>query len=87
MAPAEIIDIARESIWVLILVAGPVMAIGLSVGLVISMVQSITQIQEMTLAFVPKIVAVFLSLSLLMPYMLQTLTEFMQRLAQLIATP
>lgn len=86
MAPTEILDIAREAIWVLIQVAGPVMGVGLIVGLSISIFQSITQIQEMTLAFVPKIVAVFFALSALMPYMIQILGDFMRRLAQLIAT-
>ncbi len=86
MAPTEILDIAREAIWVLIQVAGPVMGVGLIVGLLISVLQSITQIQEMTLAFVPKIVAVFFALSILMPYMIQVLGDFMRRLAELIAT-
>jgi flagellar biosynthetic protein FliQ len=86
VAPTEILDIAREAIWVLIQVAGPVMAVGLIVGLLISVLQSITQIQEMTLAFVPKIVAVFFALSVLMPYMIQVLGDFMRRLAELIAT-
>lgn len=86
MAPTEILDIAREAIWVLIQVAGPVMGVGLIVGLLISVLQSITQIQEMTLAFVPKIVAVFFALSVLMPYMIQVLGDFMRRLAELIAT-
>ena len=86
MAPTLILDIAREAIWVLIQVAGPVMGVGLIVGLTISIFQSITQIQEMTLAFVPKIVAVFFALSVLMPYMIQVLGDFMRRLAELIAT-
>lgn len=86
MEPTEILDVAREAIWVLIQVAGPVMGVGLVVGLTISVFQSITQIQEMTLAFVPKIVAVFFALSVLMPYMIQILGDFMRRLAQLIAT-
>lgn len=86
MEPTLILDIAREAIWVLIQVAGPVMGVGLVVGLMISVFQSITQIQEMTLVFVPKIVAVFFALSVLMPYMIQILGDFMRRLAELIAT-
>ncbi len=67
---------------VLIQVAGPVMAVGLLVGLSVSIVQSITQIQEMTLAFVPKILAIFVSLLLFLPFMIETLSAFMQRLAE-----
>ena len=82
MAPAEILDIGRDAIFVLIQVAGPVMMVGLMVGLVVSLFQSITQIQEMTLAFVPKILAIFASLTLFLPFMVNTLTAFMQRIAQ-----
>ena len=81
MSPADILDVGRDAVLVLIQVAGPVMAVGLLVGLAVSIVQSITQIQEMTLAFVPKILAIFVSLLLFLPFMIETLSAFMQRLA------
>ena len=70
MTGAEVLDVGRDAIFTLIKVAGPVMAIGLSVGLIIALFQSLTQIQEMTLTFVPKILAIFASLLILMPFML-----------------
>jgi flagellar biosynthetic protein FliQ len=85
MTPADAIDIVRDGIWVLIKVAGPIMIIGLAVGLVISLVQALTQIQEMTLAFVPKILAIFAGLVLFMPFMIATMTTFMQQIASRIA--
>lgn len=85
MTPADAIDIVRDGIWMLIKVAGPIMIIGLAVGLVISLVQALTQIQEMTLAFVPKILAIFVGLVLFMPFMIATMTTFMQQIASRIA--
>lgn len=85
MTPADAIDIVRDGIWVLIKVAGPVMVIGLVVGLVISLIQALTQIQEMTLAFVPKMLAIFAGLVLFMPFMIATMTTFMQQIASRIA--
>ncbi len=85
MGPGEVIDVGREAIWVLLKVAGPVMLIGLCTGLTIALFQALTQIQEMTLVFVPKMITIFISLTLLMPYMLTTLTGFMEQIAQRIA--
>lgn len=84
MNGADVIDVARDAIWVIIMVAGPVMLIALVVGLVISLFQALTQIQEMTLTFVPKIIAIFLSLLIFLPFMGDTLGEFMQRIAERI---
>jgi len=82
MTGADVLDIARDAIWVLLEVAAPVMVLALVVGLVIAFFQALTQIQEMTLTFVPKIIAIFLSLLILLPYMGQTLIAFMERLSQ-----
>ncbi len=84
MTPAEILEVGRDAIFVLIQVAGPVMSVGLAVGLFVSVFQSITQIQEMTLAFVPKILSIFISLMLFLPFMINTLVEFMERIAERI---
>jgi flagellar biosynthesis protein FliQ len=84
MESADIIDLARDGVFVLLKVAGPVMLVALGVGLVIALFQALTQIQEMTLTFVPKIIAIFLSLLVLLPYMGTVLGEFMERIAQRI---
>ncbi len=81
MEISDVLDVGRDALWVLVQVSGPVMMVGLAVGLFVSLFQSITQIQEMTLTFVPKILAVFISLTVLLPYMFLTLTEFMHRVA------
>jgi flagellar biosynthetic protein FliQ len=84
MTPEEVLDIGQEAIFVLIKVALPLMLISLSVGLIIALFQALTQIQEMTLTFVPKIVAIFLSLLFLMPYMIETLQLFAESLSNRI---
>ena len=84
MNGADVIDVAQDAIWVIIKVAGPIMIIALIVGLIISLFQALTQIQEMTLTFVPKIIAIFFSLLIFLPYMGDTLGSFMQRIAERI---
>ncbi|MBM3555179.1 MAG: flagellar biosynthetic protein FliQ, partial [Alphaproteobacteria bacterium] len=61
MTPEILVDIARDSIITLLVIAGPLMAISMIVGLIISILQALTQIQEMTLTFVPKMVIMFAS--------------------------
>jgi len=77
MNGADVLEIAQASIWVLIKVASPVMFVALAVGLSIALVQALTQVQEMTLTFVPKIIAIFVSLFMLLPFMGQTISDFM----------
>jgi len=77
---ADTIEIAREAILVLLQVSGPLMLISLAVGLLVSVFQVVTQVQEMTLTFVPKIVILFVSLLVLLPFMLQSLSHFTERL-------
>lgn len=84
MDGADVIDIAQDGIWTLIKVAGPIMLIALMVGLTIALFQALTQIQEMTLTFVPKIVAIFVSLLIFFPYMGETMGSFMVRIAERI---
>lgn len=76
MTEAELIDIAREGIFTMIVVAAPPLLTGLAVGLVVSILQTVTQIQETTLTFVPKVLLVFGSLILFLPFMLNTLNDF-----------
>jgi len=84
MNEAEIIDITREAILLTIRIAGPVMLIGLVTGLIIALIQALTQIQEMTLAFVPKIITIFLAIFLLLPMMAQALIAFTEKIADKI---
>ncbi|UEM04290.1 flagellar biosynthesis protein FliQ [Skermanella rosea] len=84
MNETDVMEVVRESIVVTLKIGGPIMVLTLVVGLVISLFQALTQIQEMTLTFVPKVVLVFGVLLLLMPYMLSTLITFTQQLADRI---
>ena len=85
MNGAEVLEIARDAIWVLLQVSAPVMLIALGVGLVIALLQALTQVQEMTIVFVPKIIAIFVSLLLFLPFMSISMGGLMDRLAQRIA--
>lgn len=85
MNEIEVIDIARDTLWVLVVAAAPVMMVALLVGLLISLFQALTQIQEMTLSFVPKILAVFASLILFMPFMSHAIGDFTQGIFERIA--
>ena len=84
MNEAEALDVAREAVVVLLTMSLPIMLIALGVGLIIALIQALTQVQEMTLVFVPKIIVVFASLLLLTPFMLSSITSFFQRLADKI---
>jgi flagellar biosynthetic protein FliQ len=76
MTEAELIDVAREAVVVTLVVSAPSLLTALAVGLVISIFQTLTQIQEQTLTFVPKLMLVFASLVLFLPFILGQLTEF-----------
>ena len=86
MTSGAILDIARDGIVVFLKVGGPLMMIALAVGLIVSLIQALTQIQEQTLVFVPKIVAVFAALLLFLPFMGDALAGYMGRVAVRIAT-
>jgi flagellar biosynthetic protein FliQ len=81
MTGPEVLDVARDSIWTLVVVAAPLMLVGLIVGVAISLLQALTQIQEMTLAFVPKILAMFVAMLLALPFMADALQAHMARVA------
>jgi flagellar biosynthetic protein FliQ len=76
MSPEMVVGVARQAIQVTLLVSLPILGIGLVVGVVISLVQAATQIQEMTLTFVPKIIAIFVGLLLMLPWIMNQLTSF-----------
>jgi flagellar biosynthetic protein FliQ len=84
VTPADAIDLAREAIIVSLKLGAPVMLLSLGIGLLISLFQALTQIQEMTLTFVPKIVVIMTALLLLFPFMLSTLSVFTEHLVSRI---
>jgi flagellar biosynthetic protein FliQ len=86
MQGPEILDVARDGIITLILVSGPMMAVALLVGVVIGLVQALTQIQEMTLVFVPKIIAIFLTMLITLPFMGNLMQSFMMRIMEKVIT-
>ena len=90
MNQADVLDIIREGLLVTIIVGGPLMVIALVVGLAISLFQALTQIQEMTLSFVPKIITLFVVIILALPFMIDVMQGFtndvMSRIAQSGAT-
>jgi flagellar biosynthetic protein FliQ len=85
MTGAEVLDVARDAILTLVLVSSPLMLVGLFVGVLISLFQALTQIQEMTLVFVPKILAIFVAMLIALPFMADVLHGHMTRLAARIA--
>ena len=80
MHEATVLEIARGAVEVTLLTAGPLLLVGTAVGLVVALVQALTTVQEMTLSFAPKIVAVFLAMLLFLPFMLTTLIDFTRML-------
>ncbi len=84
MSGAEVLDIASQGIWTLIIVSMPMMLVGLIVGVVIALFQALTQIQEMTLVFVPKIIAIFLTMLLALPFLGATMAGYMDRVVDMI---
>ncbi|MGD9867785.1 MAG: flagellar biosynthesis protein FliQ [Hyphomicrobiales bacterium] len=86
MTGAEILDVARDGIWTLLKVSAPMMLVGLAVGVAIALMQALTQVQEMTLVFIPKIVAIFLTMLIALPFMGAAMGGYMTRVASHIAT-
>ncbi len=78
MSPEQVIAYARESIQLALMMALPMLGIGLTVGVVVSIIQAATQIQEATLSFIPKIVAIFLTLLLAFPWLMDKMITFTQ---------
>jgi flagellar biosynthetic protein FliQ len=85
MTGPDVLDVARDSIMTLVLVSSPLMIVGLVVGVVISLFQALTQVQEMTLVFVPKILAIFIAMLIALPFMADVLQGQMTRIAARIA--
>ena len=85
MTGAEVVDVARDGNFTLVLVAAPVMLVGLLVGVIIGLLQAVTQVQEATLVYVPKILAIFATMLLTFPFMGSTLSAYMARIMARIA--
>ena len=86
MTSLAILEVARDGVLTFLKVSGPLMLVALAVGLAVSLVQALTQIQEQTLIYVPKIVAVFGAMLLFMPFMADALGAYMTRIAEHIAS-
>jgi flagellar biosynthesis protein FliQ len=82
MTPDTVIKLAEQSIYMIIIISAPMLLIALAVGLLVSVFQAMTQIQEQTLAFIPKILAVFLALVFFGPWMLTLLLDYTRDLFQ-----
>ncbi|MBL8655289.1 MAG: flagellar biosynthesis protein FliQ [Alphaproteobacteria bacterium] len=80
MNAADVLGISREAVWVMLKIAAPLMLTALVVGLIISLFQALTQLQEQTLTFVPKILILLAVFVLTIPFMSNTLIEFTREL-------
>lgn len=80
MSPELVLELSRQAVKVTLLVSLPILGIGLVVGILVSLFQAATQIQEMTLTFVPKIVSIFVGLLLLLPWIMNQLMGFTMEL-------
>ncbi|SFE85751.1 flagellar biosynthetic protein FliQ [Sulfitobacter brevis] len=85
MDPVTTYEFIRQTLMAVLLASAPVLVVALGVGLMIAFFQALTQIQEMTLTFVPKIAAIFVTLALALPFMYATLTGLSDRVFDLIA--
>ena len=85
MDQVAVIEIGRESLYQILLISGPIMLAGMAIGIVISLFQALTTIQEMTLTFVPKIIVVFVATVIFLPFMMTSLIEFSHSLFDRIA--
>ena len=84
MDAQQVLTAGQQGLWMLLLVSAPILLVVLAVGLVVSVFQAATQINEATLSFVPKVVAAVAVLAFAGPWMLQTLVEYLQRTLQSI---
>jgi flagellar biosynthetic protein FliQ len=86
MTGAEVLDVGRDAIWLTLQLSTPILMVGLVVGVVIGLFQALTQIQEATLVYAPKILAIFVSLLIFLPLMGALMNGFMRHIAARIAS-
>jgi flagellar biosynthesis protein FliQ len=80
MDAQAVIDIGREAIWTMLLIGAPVLLAGMAVGLIIGLLQALTQIQEQTVAFVPKLMAMILIISIMLPWLITRMVQYSSNL-------
>ena len=80
MDPQDAIDLGREALWTMLLIGSPVLLAGMIVGLVIGLLQALTQIQEQSVVFVPKIIVMLLVLSLTLPWLIAQMLHYTSEL-------
>lgn len=85
MTEADVVTLLREAIWLTIKLSSPILIVGMVVGLVISIIQTTTSIQEQTLTFVPKMIATFLVIVVLASWMITSLSDYTRDILSLIA--
>ncbi len=85
MTEADIISLMREAVWMTAKLSAPVLIVGMVVGLIVSIIQTTTSIQEQTLTFVPKLVAIGVATIVFLSWMIQTLSDYTIRLIQMIS--
>ena len=86
MSTNDILEIGTDAIYTLLMVGSPIMGVALAVGLMISLFQALTQMQEQTLSFVPKVTAMVVTFMLFLPFMMSTITDFAERMFERAAT-
>jgi len=86
MTPEMVVTISRDAVWTMLLVSAPMLLSGLIIGLIISILQAITQVHEMTLTFIPKIAVVAISLIIFLPWIMNLVVDFTIRLYGMIPT-
>ena len=84
MNEADVISILKESIWTILIASSPILVCALAIGLFIAFFQALTQIQEMTLTFVPKIVGILIALTVSVPFMFSTISQLSDKIFDLI---
>ncbi len=82
MSPEQVVDIARETLWIIVKSSAPMLAVSLVVGLIISIFQTVTSIQEQTLTFVPKLLSIFMVIVLCGNWIMNNVVEFMTELCR-----
>ena len=85
MSGAEVLDVGRDAIWLTLQLCAPILLVGLVVGVAIGLMQALTQIQEATLVYAPKILAIFVALLVFLPLMGALMNSFMRQIAARIA--
>ena len=84
MDAAQVVDLGRESLWVAVMVAAPLLGVALAVGLFVGILQAATSIQEMTLSFIPKLGAMILALVIFGSWQIATMVDFFRRIYERI---